>query len=156
MGSDFLGEHRETWDGFRILYEQEEANSANRRRAIRKVLLKEDFDGSDVEKEGDNNVSIVPDSVKEDVNVQAEEKGSGLTTNEGESVSIGSRKKQKIEINDGGSLLTGWRSDMVGKTDGSTTMEGCNASDDIYKKNVALKDIQKAEKCDKLEAAHRS
>ncbi|GJZ95008.1 hypothetical protein Tco_0667211 [Tanacetum coccineum] len=38
-------------------------------------LYKEDFDGSDVEKEGDNNVSMVPDSVKEDVNVQAEEKG---------------------------------------------------------------------------------
>nr|GFA02437.1 nucleotide-binding alpha-beta plait domain-containing protein [Tanacetum cinerariifolium] len=37
-------------------------------------FIKEDFDGSDVEKEGDNNVSMVPDSVKEDVNVQAEEK----------------------------------------------------------------------------------
>nr|GFB31554.1 RNA-directed DNA polymerase, eukaryota [Tanacetum cinerariifolium] len=37
-------------------------------------FIKEDFDGSDAEKEGDNNVSMVPDSVKEDVNVQAEEK----------------------------------------------------------------------------------
>ncbi|GJV99558.1 RNA-directed DNA polymerase, eukaryota, reverse transcriptase zinc-binding domain protein [Tanacetum coccineum] len=37
-------------------------------------FIKEDFDGSDVEKEGDNNVSMVPDSVKEDVNVQAKEK----------------------------------------------------------------------------------
>nr|GEW95783.1 RNA-directed DNA polymerase, eukaryota, reverse transcriptase zinc-binding domain protein [Tanacetum cinerariifolium] len=40
-----------------------------------KSFIKEDFDGSDVEKEGDNNVSMVPDSMKEDVNVQAEEKG---------------------------------------------------------------------------------
>nr|GFB10907.1 RNA-directed DNA polymerase, eukaryota, reverse transcriptase zinc-binding domain protein [Tanacetum cinerariifolium] len=38
-------------------------------------FIKEDFDGSGVEKEWDNNVSMVPDSVKEDVNVQAEEKG---------------------------------------------------------------------------------
>nr|GEV46002.1 hypothetical protein [Tanacetum cinerariifolium] len=36
-------------------------------------FIKEDFNGSGVEKEGDNNVSMVPDSVKEDVNVQAEE-----------------------------------------------------------------------------------
>nr|GEX38420.1 ChaC-like family protein [Tanacetum cinerariifolium] len=44
-------------------------------------FIKEDFDGSDVEKEGDNNVSMVPDSVKEDVNVQAEEKGNDLDVN---------------------------------------------------------------------------
>nr|GFD15598.1 DIE2/ALG10 family [Tanacetum cinerariifolium] len=37
-------------------------------------FIKEDFDGSDAEKEGDNNVSMVPDSVTEDANVQAEEK----------------------------------------------------------------------------------
>nr|GEY53786.1 RNA-directed DNA polymerase, eukaryota [Tanacetum cinerariifolium] len=44
-------------------------------------FIKEDFDGSDVEKEGDNNVSMVPDSVKEDVNVQAEEKGNDFDVN---------------------------------------------------------------------------
>nr|GEX55133.1 nucleotide-binding alpha-beta plait domain-containing protein [Tanacetum cinerariifolium] len=41
----------------------------------------EDFDSSDVEKEGDNNISMVPDSVKEDVNVQAEEKGNDFDVN---------------------------------------------------------------------------
>nr|GFA66964.1 hypothetical protein [Tanacetum cinerariifolium] len=44
-------------------------------------FIKEDFDGSDVDKEGDNNVSMVPDSVKEDVNVQAEEKGNDFDVN---------------------------------------------------------------------------
>nr|GFB04177.1 RNA-directed DNA polymerase, eukaryota [Tanacetum cinerariifolium] len=103
-------------------------------------FIKEDFDGSDVENEGDNNVIMVPDSVKEDVNVQAEEKGndfdekmdksngtvsipfppgftpceetevecdkksmgnnegSGFGNEKGESVSIGSRKSNKIDI----------------------------------------------------------
>nr|GFC40708.1 RNA-directed DNA polymerase, eukaryota, reverse transcriptase zinc-binding domain protein [Tanacetum cinerariifolium] len=40
-----------------------------------------DIDLSDAEKEGDNNVSMVPDSVTEDANVQAEEKGSDLDVN---------------------------------------------------------------------------
>nr|GFD04761.1 hypothetical protein [Tanacetum cinerariifolium] len=44
-------------------------------------FIKEDFDSSDVEKEGDKNVSMVPDSVKEDVNVQAEEKGNDFDVN---------------------------------------------------------------------------
>nr|GFC49046.1 hypothetical protein [Tanacetum cinerariifolium] len=44
-------------------------------------FIKEDFDGSDVEKEGDSNVIMVPDSVKEDVNVQAEEKGNDFDVN---------------------------------------------------------------------------
>nr|GFB31202.1 ankyrin repeat-containing protein [Tanacetum cinerariifolium] len=53
--------------------EQEEDNSESKdEQSIR--FIKEDFDGSDVEKEGDNNVCMVPDSVKEDVNVQAKEK----------------------------------------------------------------------------------
>nr|GEX22036.1 hypothetical protein [Tanacetum cinerariifolium] len=50
-------------------------------RITRHGFIKEDFDGSDVEKEGDNNVSMVPDSVKEDVNVQAEEKGNDFDVN---------------------------------------------------------------------------
>nr|GEV17137.1 RNA-directed DNA polymerase, eukaryota [Tanacetum cinerariifolium] len=54
-------------------------------------FIKEDFDGSDVEKGGDNNVSTVPDLVKEDVNV-------GFGNEKGESVSIGSRKRNKIDI----------------------------------------------------------
>nr|GFD38585.1 nucleotide-binding alpha-beta plait domain-containing protein [Tanacetum cinerariifolium] len=44
-------------------------------------FIKEDFDGSDVENEGDNNVSMVPHSVKKDVNVQAEEKGNDFDVN---------------------------------------------------------------------------
>nr|GEX72392.1 nucleotide-binding alpha-beta plait domain-containing protein [Tanacetum cinerariifolium] len=44
-------------------------------------FIKEDFDGSDVEKEGDNNVSMVPDSMTKDANVQAEEKGNDLDVN---------------------------------------------------------------------------
>nr|GEW69835.1 zinc finger, CCHC-type [Tanacetum cinerariifolium] len=56
--------------------EQEEDNSESEdEQSV--GFIKEDFDGSDVEKKGDNNVSMVPDSVKEDVNVQAEEKGGG-------------------------------------------------------------------------------
>nr|GEX68534.1 nucleotide-binding alpha-beta plait domain-containing protein [Tanacetum cinerariifolium] len=60
--------------------EQEEDNSESKdEESI--GFIKEDFDGSDVEKEGDNNVSMVPDSVKEDVNVQAEEKGNDFNVN---------------------------------------------------------------------------
>nr|GEV92364.1 hypothetical protein [Tanacetum cinerariifolium] len=44
-------------------------------------FIKEDFHGSDAEKEGDNNVSMVPDLVTEDANVQAEEKGHDLDVN---------------------------------------------------------------------------
>nr|GEV40627.1 RNA-directed DNA polymerase, eukaryota [Tanacetum cinerariifolium] len=44
-------------------------------------FIKEDFDGSDAEKEGDNNISMVPDSVTEDANVEAEEKGNDLDVN---------------------------------------------------------------------------
>nr|GEZ08845.1 hypothetical protein [Tanacetum cinerariifolium] len=60
--------------------EQEEDNSESEdEQSI--GFIKEDFDGSDVEKEGDNNVSMVPDSMKEDVNVQAEEKGNDFDVN---------------------------------------------------------------------------
>nr|GEX61777.1 RNA-directed DNA polymerase, eukaryota, nucleotide-binding alpha-beta plait domain protein [Tanacetum cinerariifolium] len=60
--------------------EQEEDNSESEdEQSI--GFIKEDFDGSDVEKEGDNNVSMVPDSMKEDVNVQAEEKGNDFDDN---------------------------------------------------------------------------
>nr|GFD30273.1 nucleotide-binding alpha-beta plait domain-containing protein [Tanacetum cinerariifolium] len=41
----------------------------------------EDFDGSDAENEGDNNVSMIPDSVTEDANIQAKEKGNDLDVN---------------------------------------------------------------------------
>ncbi|GKA07213.1 hypothetical protein Tco_0686437 [Tanacetum coccineum] len=60
-----------------------EANSNNGRRTDKRFvgIWEEDFDGSDVEKEGDNNVSMVPDSVKEDVNVQDEEKGNDFDVN---------------------------------------------------------------------------
>nr|GFC92091.1 hypothetical protein [Tanacetum cinerariifolium] len=44
-------------------------------------FIKDDSDGSDVEKEGDNNVTMVPDSMKEDVNVQAKEKGNDFDVN---------------------------------------------------------------------------
>nr|GEY11266.1 putative 1-phosphatidylinositol-3-phosphate 5-kinase FAB1C [Tanacetum cinerariifolium] len=60
--------------------EQEEDNSESEdEQSI--GFIKEDFDGSDVEKEEDNNVSMVPDLVKEDVNVQAEEKGNDFDVN---------------------------------------------------------------------------
>nr|GFB45530.1 hypothetical protein [Tanacetum cinerariifolium] len=60
--------------------EQEEDNSESEdEQSI--GFIKEDFDGSDVEKEGDNNVSMVLDSVKEDVNVQAKEKGNDFDVN---------------------------------------------------------------------------
>nr|GEV51367.1 RNA-directed DNA polymerase, eukaryota, reverse transcriptase zinc-binding domain protein [Tanacetum cinerariifolium] len=121
---------------------------------IRNGFIKEDFDGSDVEKEGDNNVSLVPDSMKEDVNVQAEEKvsipfpprftpcdetevkcdkksmgnneGSGFGNEKRESVSIGSKKSNKINIQrTGGSLLTVMDELIkVGKTM-DYNMEGC-------------------------------
>nr|GFC82686.1 nucleotide-binding alpha-beta plait domain-containing protein [Tanacetum cinerariifolium] len=53
--------------------EQEEDNSESKdEQSV--GFIKEDFDGSDAKKEGDNNVSMVPDSVTEDANVQAEEK----------------------------------------------------------------------------------
>nr|GFC25749.1 RNA-directed DNA polymerase, eukaryota [Tanacetum cinerariifolium] len=118
--------------------EQEEDNSESKdEQSI--GFIKEDFDGSDVEKEGDNNISMVPDSVKEDVNVQAEEKevecdkksmgnneGSGFGNEKGESVSIGSRKSNKINIQrTGGSLLAVMEELIkVGKTMGYN-MEGC-------------------------------
>nr|GEY01420.1 nucleotide-binding alpha-beta plait domain-containing protein [Tanacetum cinerariifolium] len=60
--------------------EQEEDNSESEdEKSI--GFIKEDFYGSDVENEGDNNVSMVPDSVKEDVNVQAEKKGNDFDVN---------------------------------------------------------------------------
>nr|GFC57633.1 hypothetical protein [Tanacetum cinerariifolium] len=60
--------------------EQEEDNSESKdEQSV--GFIKEDFYGSDAEKEGDNNVSMVPDSVTEDANVQAEEKGNDLDVN---------------------------------------------------------------------------
>nr|GFD31588.1 nucleotide-binding alpha-beta plait domain-containing protein [Tanacetum cinerariifolium] len=53
--------------------EQEEDNSESEDEQF-VDFIKEDFDGSDAEKDEDNNVSMVPDSVTEDANVQAEEK----------------------------------------------------------------------------------
>nr|GFD19677.1 nucleotide-binding alpha-beta plait domain-containing protein [Tanacetum cinerariifolium] len=60
--------------------EQEEDNSESEdEQSV--GFIKEDFDGSDAEKEGNNSVSMVPDSVTEDANVQAEEKGNDLDVN---------------------------------------------------------------------------
>nr|GEX77721.1 DIE2/ALG10 family [Tanacetum cinerariifolium] len=118
-GKRFSVRAKETTRWILDFNEQEEDNSESEdEQSI--GFIKEDFDGSDVEKEGDNNVSMVPDSVKEDVNVQAEEKevecdkksmgnneGSGFSNEKGESVSIGSKKSNKIDIQrTGGSLLT--------------------------------------------------
>nr|GFC55172.1 hypothetical protein [Tanacetum cinerariifolium] len=60
--------------------EQEEDNSESEDEQF-VDFIKEDFDGSDAEKERDNNVSMVLDSVTEDANVQAEEKGNDLDVN---------------------------------------------------------------------------
>nr|GFC62267.1 hypothetical protein [Tanacetum cinerariifolium] len=70
-GKRFSMRAKETTGWIPDFDEQEENNS----------FIKEYFDGSDVEKEGDNNVSMVPDSMKEDVNVQAEEKGNDFDVN---------------------------------------------------------------------------
>nr|GEW06043.1 DIE2/ALG10 family [Tanacetum cinerariifolium] len=72
-GKRFSVRAKETTGWIPDFDEQEEDNSESEdEQSI--GFIKEGFDGSDVEKEGDNNVSMVPDSVKEDVNVQAEEK----------------------------------------------------------------------------------
>ncbi|GJT27393.1 RNA-directed DNA polymerase, eukaryota [Tanacetum coccineum] len=79
-GKRFLVRAKETMGWIPDFDEQEEDNSESEdEQSV--GFIKEDFDGSDVEKEGDNNVSMVPDSVKEDVNVQAEEKGNDFDVN---------------------------------------------------------------------------
>nr|GFA06328.1 nucleotide-binding alpha-beta plait domain-containing protein [Tanacetum cinerariifolium] len=79
-GKIFLVRAKETTGWIPDFDEQEEYNSKSEdEQSI--CFIKEDFDGSDVEKEGDNNVSMVPDSMKEDVNVQAEEKGNDFDVN---------------------------------------------------------------------------
>nr|GEW78547.1 DIE2/ALG10 family [Tanacetum cinerariifolium] len=79
-GKRFSVRAKETTGWIPDFDEQEEDNSESEdEQSI--GFIKEDFDGSDVEKEGDNNVSMVPDSVKEDVNVQAEEKGNDFDVN---------------------------------------------------------------------------
>nr|GEU54202.1 DIE2/ALG10 family [Tanacetum cinerariifolium] len=79
-GKRFLVRAKETKGWIPDFDEQDEDNSELKdEQSI--GFTKEDFDGSDVEKEWDNNVSMVPDSVKEDVNVQAEEKGNDFVVN---------------------------------------------------------------------------
>nr|GEZ48713.1 nucleotide-binding alpha-beta plait domain-containing protein [Tanacetum cinerariifolium] len=79
-GKRFSVRAKETTGWILDFDEQEEDNSESEdEQSI--GFIKEDFDGSDVEKKGDNNVSMVPDSVKEDVNVQAEEKGNDFDVN---------------------------------------------------------------------------
>nr|GFC22490.1 DIE2/ALG10 family [Tanacetum cinerariifolium] len=137
-GKRFLVRAKETTGWIPDFDEQEEDNSKSKdEQSI--GFIKEYFDGSDVEKEGDNNVSMVPDSLKEDMNVQAEEKdksngtvsipfppgftpcdetevecdkksmgnneGSGFGNEKGESVSIGSRKSNKIDIQRTGGFI---------------------------------------------------
>nr|GFC25494.1 hypothetical protein [Tanacetum cinerariifolium] len=79
-GKRFSVRAKETTGWIPDFDEQEEDNSElEDEQSI--CFIKEDFDGSDIENEGDNNVSMVPDSVKEDVNVQAEEKGNDFDVN---------------------------------------------------------------------------
>nr|GEW68689.1 nucleotide-binding alpha-beta plait domain-containing protein [Tanacetum cinerariifolium] len=79
-GKRFSVRAKETTGWIPDFDEQEEDNSESEdEQSI--CFIKEDFDGSDVKKEGDNNVSMVPDSVKEDVNVQAKEKGNDFDVN---------------------------------------------------------------------------
>nr|GFC43910.1 RNA-directed DNA polymerase, eukaryota [Tanacetum cinerariifolium] len=79
-GKIFLVRAKETTGWIPDFDEQEEDNSESEdEQSI--GFIKEDFDGSDVEKERDNNVSMVSDSVKEDVNVQAEKKGNDFDVN---------------------------------------------------------------------------
>nr|GEU93593.1 fasciclin-like arabinogalactan protein 17 [Tanacetum cinerariifolium] len=76
-GKRFSVRAKETTGWIPDFDEKEEDNSESEDEQS-KGFIKEDFDGSDVEKEWDNNVSMVPDSVKEDVNVQAEEKATNI------------------------------------------------------------------------------
>nr|GFC70186.1 ankyrin repeat-containing protein [Tanacetum cinerariifolium] len=133
-GKRFLVRAKETTGWIPDFDEQEEDNSESEdEQSV--GFIKEDFDGSNAEKEEDNNVSMVPDSMTKDANVQAEEKlsipfpprftpcderevecdkksvgnneGIRFGNEKGESVSIGSKKSNKIDIKrTGGSLLT--------------------------------------------------
>nr|GEV84021.1 RNA-directed DNA polymerase, eukaryota [Tanacetum cinerariifolium] len=79
-GKRFSVRAKETTGWIPDFDEQEEDNSESEdEQSV--GFIKEDFDGSDAEKEGDNNVSMVPDSVTEDANVQAEEKANDLDVN---------------------------------------------------------------------------
>nr|GFD10045.1 nucleotide-binding alpha-beta plait domain-containing protein [Tanacetum cinerariifolium] len=81
-GKRFSVRAKETTGWIPDFDEQEEDNNNSESKDEQSIgFIKEEFDGSDVEKEGDNNISIVPDSVKEDVNVQAEEKGNDFDVN---------------------------------------------------------------------------
>nr|GFB38959.1 DIE2/ALG10 family [Tanacetum cinerariifolium] len=79
-GKRFLVRAKETTGWIPDFDEQEEDNSESKDKQS-KGFIKEDFDGSDAEKEWDNNVSMVLDSVTKDANVQAEEKGNDLDVN---------------------------------------------------------------------------
>nr|GFC18282.1 hypothetical protein [Tanacetum cinerariifolium] len=80
MGEEISVRAKETTGWIPDFDEQEKDNSESEdEQSI--GFIKEDFDGNDVENEWDNNVSMVPDSVKEDVNVQAEEKGNAFDVN---------------------------------------------------------------------------
>nr|GFD05435.1 RNA-directed DNA polymerase, eukaryota, nucleotide-binding alpha-beta plait domain protein [Tanacetum cinerariifolium] len=127
--------------------EQEEDNSeSDDEQSI--GFIKEDFDGSDVEKERDNNKNVeekmdksngtvsIPflprftpcDKTEFECNKKSmgNNEGSGFGNEKGESVSIGSRKSNKMDIQrTGGSLLTVMEELIkVGKTMGYN-MEGC-------------------------------
>nr|GEX01593.1 ribonuclease H-like domain-containing protein [Tanacetum cinerariifolium] len=79
-GKIFLVRAKETTRWIPDFDEQEEDNSESKdEQSI--CFIKEDFAGSDAKKERDNNVSMVPGSVTEDANVQAEEKGNDLDVN---------------------------------------------------------------------------
>nr|GFD31109.1 nucleotide-binding alpha-beta plait domain-containing protein [Tanacetum cinerariifolium] len=75
---EFVIDDRITWVDIEGIPLKLSSESTFNRIAAKWGFIKEDFDGSDVKKVGDNNVSMVPDSVKEDVNVQVEEKGNDL------------------------------------------------------------------------------
>nr|GFA65228.1 nucleotide-binding alpha-beta plait domain-containing protein [Tanacetum cinerariifolium] len=78
---EFVIDERITWVDIEGIPLKLWSESTFNRIAAKWGFIKEDFDGSDIEKEGDNNISMVPDSVKEDVNVQAEEKGNDFDVN---------------------------------------------------------------------------
>nr|GFB19261.1 nucleotide-binding alpha-beta plait domain-containing protein [Tanacetum cinerariifolium] len=153
-GKRFLVRAKETTGWIPDFDKQEEDNSESKdEQSV--GFIKEDFDGSDAEKEGDNNVSMVPDSrnveekmdksnetvsipfppgftpcdereIECDKKFMGNNEGSGFGNEKGESVSIGSRKSNKIDIKrTGGSLLTVMEELIkVGKTMGYN-IEGC-------------------------------
>nr|GFB38244.1 nucleotide-binding alpha-beta plait domain-containing protein [Tanacetum cinerariifolium] len=80
QGKGYWVKAKETTGWFPEFDEQNEDNSDSEdEQSV--GTIKEDFGGSDGEMEGENNVSVVPDTVREEENVQVEVEGNDLKEN---------------------------------------------------------------------------